>query len=115
LQVHGVPAKLPDGVEISAYRIIQEGLTNTLKHAGKAPTTVTLDYGRDALQVEVVDDGGGPREGSLEGPGKGLIGMRERVALYGGTLDAGRGADGGYVVRARLNFERTGPVEYAAP
>jgi signal transduction histidine kinase len=115
LQVHGVPARLPDGVEISAYRIIQEGLTNTLKHAGKVPTTVTLDYGRDTLQVEVVDGGSGPREGSLEGPGKGLIGMRERVALYGGTLDVGRAADGGYVVRARLNFEPTGPVEYAAP
>jgi signal transduction histidine kinase len=115
LQVHGVPARLPDGVEISAYRIIQEGLTNTLKHAGKVPTTVTLDYGHDALQIEVVDDGGAPREGSLEGPGRGLIGMRERVALYGGTLDTGRAADGRYVVRARLNFEQTGPVEYVAP
>jgi signal transduction histidine kinase len=115
LQVHGVPARLPGGVEISAYRIIQEGLTNTLKHAGKVPTTVTLDYGRDILEVEIVDSGGGPREASLDGPGQGLIGMRERVALYGGTLDAGRGADGGYVVRARLNFEQTGPVEYAAP
>jgi signal transduction histidine kinase len=113
LEVHGAPAKLPAGVDISAYRIIQEGLTNALKHAGAVPTTVTLDYARDALEVEIADDGGGLGRASLGGAGQGLIGMRERVALYGGTLEAGHRAGGGYVVRARLDLEPTGPVEYA--
>jgi signal transduction histidine kinase len=112
LEVHGAPAKLPTGVDISAYRIIQEGLTNALKHAGAVPTTVTLDYGHDALEVEIADDGGGLGRASLGGAGQGLIGMRERVALYGGTLEAGPGERGGYVVRARINLEATGPVEY---
>jgi signal transduction histidine kinase len=115
LYVHGPPARLPASVEISAYRIIQEGLTNTLKHAGTVPTTVTLDHGRDALEVEIVDDGSGSDGGSLNGPGQGLIGMRERVALHGGTLEAGHGVGGGYVVRARLHYERSGAVEYATP
>jgi signal transduction histidine kinase len=115
LEVHGAPAKLPAGVDISAYRIIQEGLTNALKHAGPIPTTVTLDYGHDALEVEIADEGSGPGGGSLDGSGQGLIGMRERVALHGGTLEAGQKAGGGYVVRARLNFEPTGSVEYATP
>jgi signal transduction histidine kinase len=112
LEMHGAPAKLPAGVDISAYRIIQEGLTNALKHAGAVPTTVTLDYGHDALEVEIADDGGGLGRASLAGAGQGLIGMRERVALYGGTLEAGHKAGGGYLVRARLNFEPTGPSEY---
>ena len=107
LEIHGAPAELPAGVDISAYRIIQEGLTNALKHAGAVPTTVTLDYGRDALEVQIVDDGSRPGRGSLEGAGQGLIGMRERVALYGGTLEAGHKAGGGYVVRARLGVEPT--------
>jgi signal transduction histidine kinase len=113
LEVHGAPAELPAGVDISAYRIIQEGLTNALKHAGGVLTTVTLDYGRDALVVEITDDGSGPGRPSLAGARQGLIGMRERVALHGGTLEAGPGERGGYVVRARLNLEPTGPVEYA--
>jgi signal transduction histidine kinase len=88
-------------VDIFAYRIIQEALTNALKHAGPVPTTVQLDYRRDALAVEVADDGGAG-QASLGGAGHGLIGMRERVALYGGTLDAGPRAEGAYAVRARL-------------
>jgi signal transduction histidine kinase len=76
---------------------------------------VTLDHGRDALEVEIVDDGSGSGGGSLNGPGQGLIGMRERVALHGGTLEAGHGVGGGYVVRARLHYERSGAVEYATP
>jgi signal transduction histidine kinase len=107
LEVHGAPARLPTGVDISAYRIIQEGLTNTLKHAGAVPTTVTLDYGHDELGVEIIDDGMGPYVEPIGGGGHGLVGMHERVALYGGTLEAGPGKRGGYAVRARLVFEQS--------
>jgi signal transduction histidine kinase len=106
LEVHGVPETLPVGIDIFAYRIIQEALTNALKHAGAVPTTVVLNYGDEALGLEVVDDGdGNPHTPELAGSGHGLIGMRERVALYGGTLEAGPRADGGYVVRARLKLD----------
>jgi signal transduction histidine kinase len=102
VEVRGVPGDLPVGVDIPAYRIVQEGLTNALKHAGSVATTVVLDYGADALGVEIVDDGGEARSASLAGTGHGLIGMQERVVLYGGTLDAGPLRGGGYAVRASL-------------
>jgi signal transduction histidine kinase len=107
LEVNGVPETLPVGIDISAYRIIQEALTNALKHAGPVPTTVILNYGDHDLVLEVVDDGRGDstRTPELAGGGHGLIGMRERVALYGGTLEAGPRTDGGYAVRARLKLE----------
>jgi signal transduction histidine kinase len=101
--VHGEPVALPVGVDVSAYRIIQEALTNALKHAGAVPTTVTLHYTPDALTVEILDHGhGAMRHPSIDSAGHGLIGMRERVALYHGDLQAGPRADAGYAVRARI-------------
>jgi signal transduction histidine kinase len=99
--VEGEPRRLPPGVDLSAYRIVQEALTNALRHAGGASARVLLRYGRHALEVEVIDDGHGPTENA--GPtGHGLIGMRERVQLFGGELEAGPRPGGGFVVRARL-------------
>ena len=84
---------------LTAYRVVQEALTNVLKHAGPCATDISVAVRDDALVVSVVDDGRGP--GAVNG-GHGLIGMRERVAVLGGTLDAGAGDHGGFVVRARL-------------
>ena len=105
LRVRGVVRPLPPGLNLAAYRVVQEALTNVLKHAGQPATTVTLDYQPGALIVEVADDGcpGGP--GSLPGTGRGLLGLRERVALYGGALDAGGRPGGGWLVRARIPDE----------
>jgi signal transduction histidine kinase len=102
VEVQRPPAPLPVGVDVFAYRIIQEALTNALKHAGPVPTTVNLDYDGGILRLEVVDDGGEVRTPALIGSGHGLIGMRERAALYGGTLEAGPREEGGFAVRARL-------------
>jgi signal transduction histidine kinase len=100
LRVEGSAAKLSPGVELSAYRVIQEALTNALKHAGAAPTTVTVRHGADALELEIVD--AGRRNGHSDGTGHGLVGMHERVALYGGTLSSAHRREGGYAVRASL-------------
>ncbi|MDX6598302.1 MAG: hypothetical protein QOE87_2189 [Gaiellales bacterium] len=102
LVVEGSPVELPPGVDLSAYRIVQEALTNALKHAGPARARVLLRYRPGALEVEVADDGEGSANGG--GGGQGLVGMRERVSVYGGELDAGPQADGGYVVRVRLPY-----------
>jgi signal transduction histidine kinase len=114
LRVEGQPAPLPPGVDLTAYRIVQEALTNTLRHAGPAHADVLVRYHTHALELEILDDGRGPGPGP-PGPGPpgraggqsghGLIGMRERVALYGGTLHAGpraAPAGTGYAVRVRL-------------
>jgi signal transduction histidine kinase len=98
LRVEGAPIELPSGVDLSAYRIVQEALTNTLKHAGPANATVTVRYEIGAVEVEVRDDGASTEQGT----GNGLIGMRERVALWGGELEAGRSGERGFAVRARL-------------
>ena len=100
LRVEGSPVPLPPGIDLSAYRIVQEALTNALKHAGRAHATVVVRYERGAVEVEVTDDGEGP--GTDTGTGHGLVGMRERVALWGGELEAGRRAGGGFEIRARL-------------
>ena len=101
LRVEGDRRELPVGIELSAYRIVQEALTNVLKHAGRARASVSIRYGPESLEVEVVDDGAG--NGSAPpGTGHGLVGMRERVALYGGRLEAGRGQSGGFAVRVVL-------------
>jgi signal transduction histidine kinase len=102
LQVSGHPARLPAGLDISAYRIVQEGLTNTLKHAGPVPATVTLDYRPDALGIEIRNPGTSQPPRPDDHGGHGLLGMRERTTLYGGTLEAGPCPDGGFVVRAHL-------------
>jgi signal transduction histidine kinase len=106
-RVHGTPRTLPPGMDLAAYRVVQEALTNVIKHAGQSSARVTLDYRYDALVIEVTDDG---RPGAapmpaampdaLPGSGRGLLGLRERVSLYGGELEAGSEPGGGWRVRA---------------
>jgi signal transduction histidine kinase len=99
LQLEGSPRPLPAAIDLSAYRIVQEALTNTLKHAGAAHATVRIRYGDD-LEIDVRDDGHGAANGN--GTGSGLIGMRERVAILGGTLEIGGLPNGGFHVAAHL-------------
>jgi len=103
MAVEGERRMLSPGVDLTAYRIVQEALTNALKHAGPAYAQVTIRYGRQALDLEITNDG--RPTGKDEGTGHGLIGMRERVALYGGELEAGPREPSGYAVRARLPVE----------
>jgi signal transduction histidine kinase len=113
----GQPRRLPPGVDLSAYRIVQEALTNALRHAGRgAHVRVGLDYGPVSLAVEVVDDGRGRRGGAERstGVGHGLVGMRERVALFDGTLEAGPRVEGGFRIRAQFPLEAA-PASDAAP
>ena len=105
LEVEGEPAPLPLGVAVSAYRIVQEALTNVLKHAGPAQARVVVRYTGRGLELEIADDGRGAA--GAGDAGHGLVGMRERVALYGGDLDAGTRNGGGFVVRARLPLAAT--------
>jgi signal transduction histidine kinase len=102
LRVEDEPRALPVGVELSAYRIVQEALTNALKHAGDAHASVCVRYGADSLELEVVDDGAGANAELATGGGHGLVGMRERVALYGGRFEAGHRPAGGFTVRVLL-------------
>jgi signal transduction histidine kinase len=98
---HGRADALSPGVDLAAYRIVQEALTNVLKHAHAASAAVAVRYSGDSVELEVTDDGQGPAP--VNGHrGHGLLGLRERAALYGGELAAGPGATGGFVVRARL-------------
>ncbi|XVS62325.1 sensor histidine kinase [Actinosynnema sp. CA-299493] len=100
--VTGQPRPLPSGVELAAYRVVQEALTNAVKHASGGSAAVTVAYGVDHLRVEVVDTGGEPGPGAATGNGHGLIGLRERLAVYGGTLDARPRTGGGYHVTASI-------------
>jgi signal transduction histidine kinase len=104
LRVEGEQVQLPPGVDLAAYRIVQEALTNTLKHAGSARAEIIVRYGPSAVELEVLDDGRGA-PAATNGSGHGLIGMRERVALYGGRLEAEPRKVGGFAVRARLPLE----------
>jgi signal transduction histidine kinase len=99
--IEGERRELPAGIELSAYRIVQEALTNALKHAGDARATVNIRYAADSLEIEIADDGAG-RAALATGGGHGLVGMQERVALYGGRFDASRNPGGGFVVRVKL-------------
>ncbi|HMN98187.1 MAG TPA: histidine kinase [Miltoncostaeaceae bacterium] len=103
VRVEGAPVALPPGVDLSAFRIVQEALTNALKHAGPARALVVLRYEDDGIVIDVTDDGGGDAPPG-DGSGHGLAGIRERVALFGGELEAGPGHGGGFAVRARLPF-----------
>ena len=96
------PGSLPPSVDLTAYRIVQEALTNTLKHAGATSARVDVRRRNGALEIEVVDDG---RGAAAVTPGHGIIGMRERAALFGGDLTAGPAAGGGFAVRARIPLE----------
>ncbi len=99
VRIEGEPRLLPLGVDLSAYRVVQEALTNALKHAGHATAVVTVCYGRDEVTIDVADDGAGA---SKNGGGHGLIGMRERIGVFGGTFAAGPRDNGGFAVTARL-------------
>ncbi len=103
VEVVGANVVVPPGVDLSAYRIVQEALTNVLKHAESAPTRIRLEYAEDALTVSVHDRGGCPPKAAGDGVGHGLIGIRERVAVVGGEVEAGP-RDGGFEVRARLPY-----------
>ena len=106
--LEGHPRPLPVGLDVSVYRIIQEALTNALRHAGPARAKVLVRYGDHDLQVRVTDDGRGiPGSGGDGSSGQGLIGMRERVALFGGEFEAGPTPGGGYAVSVRLPIEAT--------
>jgi signal transduction histidine kinase len=103
LEIEGARRPLPPGVDLTAYRIVQEALTNARKHGGGGRARVTIRYGREALDVEIRNDRRGTR--AAKDAGHGLVGMRERVSLYGGELEAGPQRGGGYAVRARLPVE----------
>jgi signal transduction histidine kinase len=102
LEVEGEPRPLAGGIELTAYRIIQEALTNSLRHAGDARARVALRYGAQSLEIEITDDDRGSAQPDGLGGGHGLVGIRERVAFYGGRLEAGRRNGGGFTVRAVL-------------
>jgi signal transduction histidine kinase len=118
LRILGTPGALPPGRDLAAYRVIQEALTNVLKHAGTTRTVITLDYRPDGLRIDVADDGP-PRpsaeapsapqhpghQAAIPGGGRGLLGMRERVTLHGGEFDAGPRPGGGWRVKARFPAE----------
>jgi signal transduction histidine kinase len=103
LRVGELPPELSPGLDLTAFRVIQESLTNVIKHAGKPPTTVSLTYGDGRLVAQVTDTGRpilAAAPAVPPGAGRGLIGLRERIALYGGVLSAGPRSGGGWIVRA---------------
>jgi signal transduction histidine kinase len=121
LTVTGDPVPLPSAVDLAAYRIIQESLTNTIRHAGPATATVSLGYQTDELRIDVTDTGRGQDSGRGQpaiagnGGGHGLAGMRERAAAVGGTVEAGPGPAGGFRVAARLPLaDRPAAADQAA-
>jgi signal transduction histidine kinase len=100
VSVEGEPVELPAGLDLAAYRVVQEALTNSLRHAGPARASVVVRYLPRRLEIEILDDGRGATE--TDGGGRGLVGMRERVALYGGELRVGGRSEGGFAVRATI-------------
>jgi signal transduction histidine kinase len=100
LRIEGEAIQLPAGIDLTAYRLVQEGLTNVVKHAEATRAEVLVNYGDGYLEVTVRDDGKGLGNG--DGGGHGLVGMRERVSVYGGEIDAGPQTGGGYRLRAKL-------------
>ena len=109
IEVHGEVRSLPPGVDLSAYRIVQEALTNALKHGGPSSACVRMLYGPDTLEIEVTDDGRGalPALSQTATEGHGLLGMRERAAAFGGALKAGPRRGGGFEVKATLSLDAT--------
>jgi signal transduction histidine kinase len=102
LHVDGDPLELPRGIDISAYRIVQEGLTNALKHANASQAEVALEYATNQLRIEIRDNGHGAVIRNGNGGGHGLIGIRERVKLYGGEMSTESANGGGFILSARL-------------
>ncbi|WP_328433584.1 sensor histidine kinase [Streptomyces sp. NBC_00425] len=105
LEVSGVARPVPPGIGLTVYRVVQEALTNTVKHASGARASVRVEYSPDLLRVEVCDTGGVPGPGAVAGHGRGLLGLRERLSVYDGTLDNGRRLTGGYRVEALIPLE----------
>ena len=108
MRFEGRRIRLPVGIDVSTYRIIQEGLTNALKHAGPVATAVTLRYQPRAVTVEIRNAAGTGHALPTAAGGHGLMGIRERVAMYGGDLQAGPSSVGGYTLQARLPLEQDG-------
>jgi signal transduction histidine kinase len=120
MRIDGAPGNLPAGVDLAAYRVVQEGLANVLEHSGAERATVVVTYTREAVEVVVSDDGRGPRpttfpngnglgfEAAPVASGTGLVSLRERVALYGGELEARPRPDGGWRLRARIPIGSAG-------
>jgi signal transduction histidine kinase len=108
LEVSGEQVPLPQALDLSAFRIVQEALTNTLRHAGPARATVRVRYRSDGIELEVRDDGAG--DGDTARQGHGLVGIRERVSMLGGELELGPRAEGGFLVRARLPLTEAVPA-----
>jgi signal transduction histidine kinase len=105
LRVEGTPEEVPPGVELSAYRIVQEALTNVIKHAGPGVSAaIDLRYGEEALELSVTDDGLGPVDGGATRLGHGLVGIRERVAVVGGRVEARQRDEGGFAIEVRLPY-----------
>lgn len=104
LHVDGEPYTLPRAIDLSAYRIVQEGLTNALKHAHASHADVTVRYRPDEVELEIADDGKGPA--TTNGHGHGLVGIRERAKIYGGDMSAGAAPAGGFILSARLPVDR---------
>ena len=102
LRIEGDATQLPAGLDMTAYRLVQEGLTNAIKHANATRAEVVVRFGDGEIELIVSDDGTGITDGSVDSGGHGLVGMRERVAVFGGELEAGPRANGGYALRARL-------------
>jgi signal transduction histidine kinase len=100
VRIEGSPRPLPQAIDLSAFRIVQEALTNTLKHAGPAQAQVTVRYEDGLVTLEIADTGHGPQ--GAQGTGHGLVGMRERATMFGGELEAAGAEGGGFTVRARL-------------
>jgi signal transduction histidine kinase len=107
LHIEGEPRGLSAGADLAGYRIVQEALTNVLKHAGATAVDITIRYSPAALELNIRDNGGGRRD--ERAPGHGLIGMRERVAMFGGTLSAGKAPEGGFAVAAHIPLESEAP------
>jgi signal transduction histidine kinase len=106
LHVEGERRPLPAGIDLAAYRIVQEALTNVIKHGRAARTDVTVRWGEGAVELTIADRGPGPAARAAADGGHGLVGMEERVRLFGGELHTGPRRGGGFEVRARLPFER---------
>lgn len=102
LHIEGEATQLPAGLDMTAYRLVQEGLTNAIKHANATRAEVVVRYGDGQIELVVSDDGTGITDGNVDSGGHGLVGMRERVAVFGGELEAGPRPNGGYALRARL-------------
>ena len=107
----GTPRPVPSGVDLTGYRVVQEALTNTMKHAVGATVDITVEYGADTLRLAVVDTGGGAAPGAADSHHLGLAGLRQRVTTCGGTLLAERRVSGGFRVEARLPLSEAEPTE----